>query len=209
MTPVTPPPSQLLPPVAAIYASKPPLDELFCFLNGLKCICFGVWWNFFQNPAAGRRWEKKRKNRHPRSGLELEEPGKSGVASRLWGVVSAPPAAFCPLPCWSTTGSPAQRCREFLLRCFKKDPTQRPSARALIKDPWLAPFYSHRKGAHTHMCEGGGNGAYTHVRTCADTQPRTQPYAHTATPNTFQNAKKHQHTLHTLALNRICIMFGT
>eukprot|EP00667_Euglena_gracilis_P001681 EG_transcript_1678 len=46
------------------------------------------------------------------------------------------------------------RCREFLLRCFKKDPTQRPSARALIKDPWLAPFYSHRKGSGDDDGEG-------------------------------------------------------
>lgn len=138
-----------------------------------------------------------------------------GGTGKVWRCQPPLGSGQCPTCCvlsaslLSTPGSPTQRCREFLLRCFKKDPTQRPSARALIKDPWLAPFYSHRKGAHTHMCEGGGNGAYTHVRTCADTQPRTQPYAHTATPNTFQNAKKHQHTLHTLALNRICIMFGT
>eukprot|EP00668_Euglena_longa_P004604 GGOE01005374.1.p1 GENE.GGOE01005374.1~~GGOE01005374.1.p1 ORF type:complete len:1020 (+),score=355.41 GGOE01005374.1:53-3061(+) len=39
------------------------------------------------------------------------------------------------------------RCREFLLRCFKKDPTQRPSAKDLMKDRWLAPIYSHRKGS--------------------------------------------------------------
>jgi serine/threonine protein kinase len=46
-------------------------------------------------------------------------------------------AICCAAPPWAAAGHLGDACRAFLSACLEKDPTQRPSAAALLRHEWL------------------------------------------------------------------------